>query len=667
MRLLWLVALVTGACADTHMHAPRGSNNRLHGQGRNVRNNARLFDSQNNNRGGYNVGSGAFHYFPGSILTLEWTSQHQCGGEGPHKGGTNTHCEMIFQYMCGTDVRDGTTTKTIPDRRDKCVAGNCNKDTRFGMHENYDYYMNCKWRSRNNGLFTADQKLKGDRARNTRQNPNGQRRGYECPEERDYYPYWGPSPWKDIAILTTDTSRCEYYKSNSQNVKSTFICIPPESHTGAIPITKTGCEDLDKNGENGKWLEVPAKGIPAPDCLAAPYSRDNHLGNGLGGYPNVYNWTIPDDPEMRGNSVGCIIRQRYNISTTDFDGWSEPNSEPVATCTKITEQAGFCVKSNNRDQNQGVKKLNNNNVKTADEKAACLKLCKEYEGATGCEAVYDQGNRGCYVHTAEVYKGNGRAKHSCWPFHRCKDDKDIQIAEMVGNEDVEDSKARGFTMTNDPNVKTLKDSNDKFTLQLAVNTAQFARTFEDRSHTLTFKERPNEIPADAKIYNLNVKGKRGNIVQTFPTTEYDFTPNRLHMTEGDYIHIQWDGSNDNPRNNAGQGTAGSDRSNIITLNERNYPEGTPGAAGDESKIHGHFGNSYPASLEKFPLLGLPSADVYTLAQMPPGNQLNAGATYVNLPPRKVSQAGTWHYICTRNNAFTNRSQKGKIVVKATKK
>ena len=54
------------------------------------------------------------------------------------------------------------------------------------------------------GLFTADQQLHGSQPIYTRQNAGGTKRGLEVPEERDYYPYWGPTPWKDIAILVSN-------------------------------------------------------------------------------------------------------------------------------------------------------------------------------------------------------------------------------------------------------------------------------------------------------------------------------------------------------------------------------------------------------------------------------------------------------------------------------
>jgi hypothetical protein len=60
------------------------------------------------------------------------------------------------------------------------------------------------------------------------------------------------------------------------------------------------------------------------------------------------------------------------------------------------------------------------------------------------------------------------------------------------------------------------------------------------------------------IYNWNMMGKRGNIVQTFPAIEYDFTPRNLQINRNDLIHIQWTGSNTHNNQGGGDGQAGDD-------------------------------------------------------------------------------------------------------------
>jgi hypothetical protein len=155
--------------ADLYLHNPRGSNNRLDERNRNRDNANRLFDSQNNNKGGYNQND--MYYYEGSIMQVEWTNQHSCGNE-------NNNCELIFQYMCengntGAGIRDGDSSTTITTAAPNSV--------KFGRHETGAYYTECSIRQRNKGLFLADQTLQGDTSIYTRQNTNGARYGFECP------------------------------------------------------------------------------------------------------------------------------------------------------------------------------------------------------------------------------------------------------------------------------------------------------------------------------------------------------------------------------------------------------------------------------------------------------------------------------------------------------
>eukprot|EP01100_Stratorugosa_tubuloviscum_P001849 TRINITY_DN1420_c0_g1_i3.p1 TRINITY_DN1420_c0_g1~~TRINITY_DN1420_c0_g1_i3.p1 ORF type:complete len:608 (+),score=312.09 TRINITY_DN1420_c0_g1_i3:76-1899(+) len=543
---IFCLIIINYILCDVYMHNPRGCNNRLNESGQNRDNNNRLYDTQNNAKGGYCWGP-EMYFYTGSILQIEWSSQHSCGHE-------NAECELVLQYMCGSNVRDGRTTQTPPDNNDPTKGESCDEKIspdpltgeneqvfKFGMHESYEFYQECKNRDRNNGLFLADQRP-GSASRNTRQNPGGTRNGFECPEERDYYPYWHPSPWKDIAILTNNISRCEFYKTESQNVQVKGHC---SNYTRAN--NKIDCET-----NKGIWNEDSAWNISAPDCILNEWTRDNHLGNAMSGLPQTFNWTLPNIA-----LENCVIRLRYNISTTDYDNWNIDS------------------RSNGKDKSPIVQ------------------------------------------------------------------DADINVA------------GRNLTM--------------------AFNTNQAGRTFQDRSYVFHIRDRPESISSNTRIYNLNVRGKRGNIVQVYPAVEYDFVPNLLNVNKEDLIHIQWTGCDTNPQNNDGEGTRGTDRSNIIQLIDlnKNYPPenqifSQEKLLFDDSRLRdtiARAGQTDDICLS-YSQLRQEIGDNKDRIERDPRNcaKLNAGPAYFDGGLIKLNNSGKFNYMCSRNNNFSNRSQKGTIIV-----
>jgi len=612
MQIAMLLGLLVGVSADCYLQYPPGSNNRLDEGGGNRNNNNRLMDTQNNAKGGYGYGGEAnnaaepLKYMEGSVLNTGWTSQHSCGS-------TNNECQIVVQYMCNpaattaagypTDTENqgaGQGEGPARDGTDNGTPDPNNPDANTGLHEPASFYNDCADRDRNKGLYTADQNLNDNQgATATRQNPNGNRSGQECPEERDYYPYWHPSPWKDVAIVTNNLALCDWYKQESQNVKGKNYCSGGAgTAAGNTPATCAAA--------GGTWSTQPAFGIAAPECVAAPVQRDNHLGNVQSGQESGFNWTIPSAAGVNGagDASNCVARFRYNITTADTQVCEDPTLTTKAQCV-----------------------------------AAGKIWSAAYLSSTNNNAVEGNNN---------AANGNNNP-----PL-------------LEGNPDMD----MGGTLTDTGGENSL--------LELAVNTNQYGRTFQDRTHVFEIQSRPPAIGASTVIHNLNVKGKRGNIVQTYPATEYDFTPNPLVVGSNDMVHVQWTG-NDNTNNNGnnnGEGTNNEDRHNIVQLSYAGQSVATPSAnQADMFDVEwewnpestGTFsGTRATADLtQQFALSKqtgcLTEAQINGDQQRQNCQKLNAAAATVDLGIVKFKK-GDYDYMSSRNNNFSNRAQKAKLTV-----
>lgn len=99
-------------------------------------------------------------------------------------------------------------------------------------------------------------------------------------------------------------------------------------------------------------------------------------------------------------------------------------------------------------------------------------------------------------------------------------------------------------LANNPTTKAVDNKTD---LQLALNTAQVGRTFQDRSHVIILKPRTFMQPEhrNRTVRYIGGIGKRGNIVQTYPAMEYRFFPERITVTTEEIVCFVWSGMKEN--------------------------------------------------------------------------------------------------------------------------
>jgi len=721
--------------ADVYMHFPPGSNCRNRERKDNRNNGNRLFDTQNNAKGGYpwrgdpkkkNIDDGMI-FTTGSEVHIKWTNQHGCGAN------PTTHCTTVIQVGCdGTAKRDGTAytkeereepdysggtlpgirdgyptgavqtqangqndndnnkepkylerifqnagqnqdgTNTIPENEQQAgcrqsktketlgtmlfadaenlMEGTCtppiNDDDpqhaalEFGMHEDYYYYTShCRKVERNGGLYTADRKLNRRDASATRQNPNGNRRGFECPEERDYYPWWNPSPWIDVAVLTSDPSWCPYYQQESQNVKGRGYCdvsaetLQQNDNRQVAPIEELACEQLNGASE---WKEIPPFGewpeyqgiIKEPDCMLAEYSPQNALGFVEGGTDYAtYVWTVPEFKSPQK----CVIRIRYNISTEDYPS-----------------MAGFIVP-------EMVQVIGTSDGSAPSDPESIVpepEVSEIFDKRFNCPYIQNQGNG---------------------------DDPDAATGGTGGGNDFDclnGLKTKYRPRYNRPEIKPFGD--DEPLISIALNTDQAGRTFQDRSYVMNIEPKKNleEFNGCNKVINVATMGKRGNIVQSYPAIEYDWSPDNVDVKQGECLDFHIHGSDFNAAKdpNNGEGWKYSDRTNLMQKSQaaHNFPAFNEVFENDESLSFfdkdERYNLAYQGQKEKLEDQGYECKsedddDVDDENNDPRiCGKLNSAPNHYKLLKKVDAQVGVYDFISTRNNNFSNRAHTLSIAV-----
>jgi len=695
--------------ADTYCHQPRCSNNRLNEKSANRQNGNRLFDSQNNNRGGYNVGemgstngfannAGAFAtdrivfdydandwandnaagrkqfeevFLEGSIQSVTWTAQHGCGNP-------KNNCNMVFEYTCDTHPQNKN------DLLNTNTADVGNADTQQAQNAAWqtEEWREYQWvtgtrvqlsNGANTNTPNDPNNIRNIRA--TYQNNNNDNEGRHEPEE--YY-IFAKNRERNKGLFTADQKlQGNDQTKTRQNPGGTRRGLEVPEERDYFPYWQPSIwrpVAIFHNDEAECQAEMASKSAAnEPKSACVPSAQQiNQANNGdLEDLVKIDNQQDCENADVGGsNTGGKWFTQQFDM----------PDGYP------------YCVKATWSQVN------NLGNVKDTGNGG----LPQNWDWTL--PSVDEFAKSGCYVYTAEGAANQNYVRVvTRLRYNMTTMDYAPYTTTAACNQN-----KKGNVQSPVEQNPTVDVGVDMQGLRLALNTAQTGRTFQDRSHVFRVMRTPDNGAANAamknanKIINVSVQGKRGNIVQTFPAVEYDFWPKVVEMKTGDCAAFQWTGSNthnngnpagDGQAGDAGEGRGGSDRSNLIQIMDKNstYP-----APYDKAVVDDFFANSkvfrtYTGEAVSTGPIITGNEDPQTLAGRDAQLYFLSGGYYqteagvaqavgndadgelnvlLNNTPASMrsmtvcpDKPGTYEFTCTRNNNFSNRDQKLTIVVK----
>jgi plastocyanin len=647
MNSIFIVALLASAClADLYMHQFRGSNNRLNEKSANRQNGNRLCDTQNNNRGGYNVGelgatngfgnnanafatdSSNFKYddtewsrggndgnkqfeevfLEGSKQSITWTAQHGCGNN-------KNNCNMVVEYTC--DSHDASqqdngnngildqnfahsTTNAALQRQDNSANANFLNNWASTDHSNYDIVTGLRVMLSNGAnTNTPNDPNNVKNSVGTFKNNNDDNEGRHEPEEAYAF---AKQRLRNKNLFTADQ------KLQGDDTTKT------RQNPGG---TRRGLETPEERDYFPYWLPsiwrpVAMAHNSLQECETQMRAKSSAIETKTACVP--YKNQLAGGNEATAQQLQNILRatSKTECETTVNNGAAGQQGKWIEQKYDMPPGYPQCV------QNTWSQVNNLGNV--ADTPEGGLPQNWDWTIPT-----LDQlKNSGCYVYeTAQSDQGAAGAKQRyvrmVMRMRYNMTTMDYSPYETDAN--CNQGKKRQSPVQQNPTVDVGVEMQG---LRLAINTAQTGRTFQDRSHAFRVMAKPiaaaNNQPvaslANKNIINVSVQGKRGNIVQTFPAVEYDFWPKIVNMNVGDCLAFQWTGSNthnngnpggDGQTGDAGEGRGGSDRSNLMQIMDKN--------------------STFPAPLDKMDQLPITdffkTSDVF---QTYTGKQVNSGQT-----------------------------------------